>query len=516
MTENGPPETRVIAENNLESDNYDGVILVSHPGQEIQTEKLKTAVETALKYDPSLKTEIVILPLSYPAGRLVHVPTGPLDPDYDDVRVFKECARKGIKRALKAGMRRPLLVLEDNSTFINADLVTLLGALEALYTPIQVREHNPCLKQKVTHLGVYTKDPKKTESLVNMANVLEAGRRVACDIGDADPERMSPPNVEAYLTSVFKDTCVSMNVVKDLNEIEKDYPLFEAVNRAAKQQERHQGRIVFLEYNPAGPGPVKETVYLVGKGVTYDTGGADIKVGGSMLGMSRDKCGAAAVAGFMCTVAKLQPQDVKFVAGLSLVRNSVGSNSYVADEVITARSGARVRIINTDAEGRMVMADVLCKFKEAALDAVNPHLFTVATLTGHAVRTVGDGYSIIIDNGPARKEGNAQKMQIASDLIGDPIEISTLRREDISNHKGQAEGDDVVQGQAKPSTMSNRGHQGPMAFLLMASGLDKHGSGSEKPLKYSHLDIAASAGDCPNPATGAPILALAKNYLFVK
>lgn len=59
---------------------------------------------------------------------------------------------------------------------------------------------------------------------------------------------------------------------------------------------RHRGRIIFLTYEAEAP---KETLFLIGKGVTYDTGGADIKAGGVMQGMSRDKCGAAAVAGFM-------------------------------------------------------------------------------------------------------------------------------------------------------------------------------------------------------------------------
>jgi hypothetical protein len=62
--------------------------------------------------------------------------------------------------------------------------------------------------------------------------------------------------------------------------------------------ERHRGRIVYLTYEPS-TGFVDKTLFLVGKGVTYDTGGADIKAGGVMAGMSRDKCGAAAVAGFM-------------------------------------------------------------------------------------------------------------------------------------------------------------------------------------------------------------------------
>lgn len=60
-------------------------------------------------------------------------------------------------------------------------------------------------------------------------------------------------------------------------------------------------------------------------------------------------------------VARLAPQNLRVVGALCLARNSVGENAYVADEVLTARCGARVRVGNTDAEGRMVMADVLCK-----------------------------------------------------------------------------------------------------------------------------------------------------------
>lgn len=60
--------------------------------------------------------------------------------------------------------------------------------------------------------------------------------------------------------------------------------------------ERHRGRIIFLTYESGKP---EQTLFLIGKGVTYDTGGADIKSGGAMAGMSRDKCGAACVAGFM-------------------------------------------------------------------------------------------------------------------------------------------------------------------------------------------------------------------------
>lgn len=96
-------------------------------------------------------------------------------------------------------------------------------------------------------------------------------------------------------------------------------------------------------------------------------------------------------------VNTLKPPTVKVVAALCMVRNSVGENCYVSDEVITAKSGMRVRVGNTDAEGRMAMADALYHLKEMAVNAVNPHLFTIATLTGHAVLTAGEGYSVSIN-----------------------------------------------------------------------------------------------------------------------
>ncbi|XP_076265860.1 dipeptidase B [Rhynchophorus ferrugineus] len=508
MTTTGPPITEIRVVDSLTSTGYDSIILIYIANQNI-VDELQKVVAATVELDPGV--DVAVVPIELPSKKLVLSYIGSIDADYDDVRVLKSAATTAIRRAIKAGSRRPLLCLVEYPQFINSQLVTLLGVLEALYTPIQVREFNPSKAKKVDYLGVWTENKKRTALLIPIAQKLETSRRIACDIGDADPERMSPPRVEEYVKHLFVNTPIKVTTISDIKDISREYPLFEAVNRAASCQERHRGRLMFLEYNPVGP--VEKTFFLVGKGVTYDTGGADVKVGGHMLGMSRDKCGAAAVVGFMNFVKETQPKNIRVVAGIGIVRNSIGSNSYVADEVITARSGARVRVINTDAEGRMIMADILCKFKEEALSAVNPHLFTIATLTGHACLTVGLGYSIVVDNGPAYKASFCRELQQYSEEIGDPFEISTLRREDIKDHRGVAEGDDVVQGQPKPSSQSMRGHQGPVAFLLLASGLDKYGSASDTPLKYSHLDIAGSAGDLPNPATGAPVLALANTLL---
>ncbi|KAI9580464.1 putative aminopeptidase W07G4.4 isoform X1 [Glossina fuscipes] len=430
--------------------------------------------------------------------------------DYHDVRCYQNAAAKSLERAIKAGFKAPLLLVPESDKFAYAPLCTVLGALSELYVPIQYREDVPDKSQRISNLSVMISSPK-AEEILKEALLLESGRFVARDIGVGDPERMAPPRIEEYVTKIFKN--LKVNVISNVDTITKEYPLFAAVNRAANQIERHRGRIIFLEYKP--PQPAKKTLMLVGKGVTYDTGGADIKAGGIMAGMCRDKCGAAAVAGFMQIVNEKKPADIHVIAALCLVRNSVGEDCYVSDEIITSRAGVRVRVGNTDAEGRMCMADALCRMKELAVseNLPDPHLFTIATLTGHAALAAGSGYSIVIDNSVAHCTGHARKLQEIGQMFGDPFEVSTLRQDDFDFNAGKVIGEDVVQCNNLGSSRTPRGHQVPAAFLIQATGLNKHGLDSPKPLKYTHLDIAASAGELPALPTAAPIIALTKAHL---
>src|SRR5690606_38530209 len=100
---------------------------------------------------------------------------------------------------------------------------------------------------------------------------------------------------------------------------------------------------------------------------------------------------------------------------MAMVRNSIGPNGYVADELIVSRAGVRLRVANTDAEGRMAMVDLLAYYKEKIIaeNIENCDVFTIATLTGHCCMAVGFEYSIILDNGPAREKKTAQLIQEA-------------------------------------------------------------------------------------------------------
>ncbi|KAL8602889.1 hypothetical protein ACOMHN_026849 [Nucella lapillus] len=510
---------KLVACGNVKSGDYDGVVVVTDKPEKLegdqQLQPLARAVNNFAKINKNIEKEVSLIQTdAVPSGRLIFSPTGPLNRDYDDVRRYAEAADKGIKRALDAGCKKPLLVQPSDNTFDKTDYVTVLGALKALYVPLEIREACEDREKKAEVLGVMcgalTEGASKTG--IAVVDALEKGRTVTRDIGGSDPERMAAPRAAQYIQQTFEGSCVQVKVVEDKAEIEKEFPLMAAVNRAASVVKRHQGRLVMLEYN--GQGPIDKTLFLVGKGITYDTGGADIKAGGVMAGMHRDKCGAAAVAGFFKILAELKPAGLRVVGGMPFVRNSVGEECYVSDEIITSRAGKRVRVGNTDAEGRMVMADVLCKFKEMAEQAVNPELFTIATLTGHAVRAMGPNYSIVMDNGPAKRQRTSHLLQEVGDLFGDPFEISNIRREDYEFHKGKSEYEDILQSNNQPSTATARGHQTPSAFLIMASGLDKHGIDSDKPYPYSHLDIAGSSGPFPGVPTGAPIVAMAARYVL--
>uniref|UniRef100_A0A8C7GLP3 Zgc:152830 n=1 Tax=Oncorhynchus kisutch TaxID=8019 RepID=A0A8C7GLP3_ONCKI len=482
---------------------YDGIVLVTQSYDTLPKELqcLKAPLLDYSSVDCGLGDEVVVLKVpGLPGNRLVFASTGPVNRDYDDVRRFSDAAVNGIKRAMKAGMQRPLLVCPRHSSYDRSTLVAALGALHALYMPLEVREASVKPSQyKVCVLGLWVDQEAQGKELVDLASALESGRLACRDIGGSDPERMAAPRVAEYIQALFKDSPVQVDVVSDLKVLEKEYPCLAAVNRCANAVPRHQARVIKLQY--CGEGPVQHTLMLVGKGITYDTGGADIKAGGFMAGMHRDKCGAAAVAGFFQVLAKLKPKHLKVVGAMAMVRNSVGSDCYVADELVVSRAGRRVRVGNTDAEGRMVMVDLLCEMKEKAVCEVSPQLFTIATLTGHAIRAMGPNYSV--RTGP-----------YTHTVLGDLFEVSSIRREDYDFHKGKSEYEEILQSNNLPSSATPRGHQTPAAFLIMASGLDKYGVDSGNPLPYSHIDIAGSSGPFPGVPTGAPVLAMATNYIL--
>lgn len=138
-----------------------------------------------------------------------------------------------------------------------------------------------------------------------------------------------------------------------------------------------------MEWKPSNAKNSKPYI-LVGKGVVFDTGGMNIKVGEGMTKMKADMGGGAAVAGAMYAIAK-NKLPVHVVGLVPATDNRLNHNAYVPGDVVTMHSGKTVEVLNTDAEGRMIMADALSYAKKYKPELV----IDLATLTGAAMRTLG-------------------------------------------------------------------------------------------------------------------------------
>lgn len=500
-----------VSWDSIETGDWDALIVVG-PSFKTLPAAYQAAISQAQQADASVTEQVSVLYCAEaPGSRLVLAPTGSLEADYDDIRRFFDAANQAGQRAAAAGSKKPVLItsgVPSGAAWENALATSYLGLMQGAYEPLEAREHHGDLLEPFTAVGLLGEFDAKWLA------ALEAGKRVARDICGTEPERMSPAKAAEYCIQAFAGTGAQVTVINDRLQLQHEYPLLSTVARASFAIDKQRPCVVRIEYK--GEGPIEKNLFLVGKGITYDTGGADIKTGGHMAGMSRDKGGAAAVAGFLRTVAAVQPKGMRVVAELCFARNNIGSLAFVADEIVTARSGVRVRIGNTDAEGRLAIADALSKLKDEALQTDNASIFTIATLTGHAALSKGP-YTAAVPNGVALSNGLAQNFVAAGELWGDMAEISMSRREDFDFIRPRTKADDVLSSNNGPSATTVRGHQFPMAFLVRASGLEQHGKNAEQPLAYLHLDIAGSGvegGDWQHgKPTAAPVVALAGAFL---
>ena len=156
-------------------------------------------------------------------------------------------------------------------------------------------------------------------------------------------------------------------------------------------------RLVELTYSPAKP---VAHLALVGKGVTFDSGGLTIKPAASMNEMKSDMAGAAAVVQATCAIARLK-LPVKVSTFVPMAENMVSGSAVRPGDVLTMYGGTTVEVLNTDAEGRLILGDALVRATEVEPDVI----LDVATLTGHMVVALGDKVAGVMGSDDDRRGG---------------------------------------------------------------------------------------------------------------
>ncbi|MFD0933601.1 leucyl aminopeptidase, partial [Methylobacterium trifolii] len=180
---------------------------------------------------------------------------------------------------------------------------------------------------------------------------------------------------------------------------------------AVAQGSAREPRVVLMRWNGGAPG--EAPVAFIGKGVVFDSGGVSIKSAGGMEDMKGDMGGAAAVVGTMHALAARKAK-VNAVGAIGIVENMPDGASYRPSDIVTSMSGQTIEVINTDAEGRLVLADVIWHVQGACKPRL---MIDLATLTGAIIVALGQDIAGLFSN----DDDLAAKLHEAGEAVGEKV-----------------------------------------------------------------------------------------------
>jgi len=314
-------------------------------------------------------------------GELTRIPTGGalpaplivaagLGPAPADSAALRDAAGAAVRSLAGKAARIAVCLPADDAAAAEA---TGLGALLGGYAFTRYRTEPVPVPAEITVLASGNGTADGTER----ARVLATAVTLVRDMVNTSPAHLYPETFAAQAEQVARDSGIDVEVLDEKTLADGGYGGISGVGQGSV----HPPRLVRLSY--ASPGATK-TVVFAGKGITFDSGGLSLKPAKSMETMKSDMGGAAAVLGALQAIAALAPQ-VNVVGYLPLAENMPGGRAQRPSDVITIYGGKTVEVLNTDAEGRLVLADALARSKED-----DPYLvIDVATLTGAQLVALG-------------------------------------------------------------------------------------------------------------------------------
>ena len=309
--------------------------------------------------------------------------------------------------------------------------------------------------------------------VVGAAQALAEGVTWCRDLVNCPPNLLYPETFADEVRARFVGTGVRVRVLDEAQLARGGYGGIVGVGQGSARPPR----LVVLSYGSpttgsASNGSAAPHIALVGKGITFDSGGLSIKPRASMPAMKSDMSGAAAVAGTMLALARLKV-PVRVTAYLALAENMPGSNAQRAGDVVTMRGGMTVEVLDPDAEGRMVLGDAMALAGEQHPDL----MVDIATLTGAQVVAL-DRYAAVMSNDDTFREQVCAAAGSAGEEVW-PMPLPDYLRASLDTpvadiaHKGGANGGMLAAG----------------LFLKEFVGTTSAGD----PIPWAHIDMAGPA-----------------------
>jgi leucyl aminopeptidase len=405
---------------------------------------------------------------------------------------FRRALRTAVKLLNETGSYEAVIYLTEESVK-KRDIGwrvehAVVMAMEAVYRFDQMKSNPPELRRPLRKLTLSV--PQRSnlatgEAAVARGLAIASGIKLAKDLGNLPGNVCTPTYLGDQAQLLAKDFGVKVTVL-DRPEIEKlGMGTFLSVTNGSAQPPR----FIILEYS--GATKKQKPLVLVGKGITFDTGGVSLKPGEAMDEMKFDMCGAGSVLGVFRSLAELKPA-VNVVGLIAACENMPGSRATKPGDIIRSMSGQTVEILNTDAEGRLILCDALTyaeRFEPAAV-------IDIATLTGACVIALGHVVAGLFSN----SDGLARELIAAGEnsydrawhmpLLDDYQEALTSNFADFANIGGR-----------------------PGGAITAACFLSKFA----KKFNWAHLDIAGVAWKSGKEkgATGRPV-ALLVHYLVAQ
>jgi len=340
--------------------------------------KAKNIEEFNGKKDDEL---ILYSPAEINAERIIFLGTGKAKKL--DAESFRAFTGKAVKICIKKKIDDILIAVPSENKTGLAEPDLLESMLEGACLGNHVfdlykkeKKHKPL--EKIS-LFVKAKTAQKYSSLPSRISDICQGTILAREWVSTPANDKRPEQYAQSIVDLAREAGLGVSVL-DENDLKENN--FGAI-MAAAQGSHAKPRLVILEYKAEG---VKKNIALVGKGVTFDSGGLNLKISGSMSDMKIDMAGSASVAATMITLAKIKPK-VNVTAIIPIVENMPSGSAIRPGDVIKTYDGKTVEIGNTDAEGRLILIDAM----SYAIDKFKPHtIIDMATLTGACVIALGE------------------------------------------------------------------------------------------------------------------------------
>lgn len=403
--------------------------------------------------------------------------------DHETIRAAAGAAVRGL-----AGTKHVALTAPGPSSELAGAVAE--GALFGAYAFTTYRTAANPGKEPVAKVSVISAAARTAaaKAAARRAEIVADTQAFARDLVNTPPNDLFPASFTDRVKKRLSGSKVKVSVLDEKQLAKADCGGLVGVGRGSARPPR----LVTLSYKPA---KATKHVAIVGKGITFDSGGLCIKPAQSMITMKCDMAGAAAAAAAIEAVARLE-LPVAVTAYLCLAENMTGSDAQRPGDVVTMHNGKTVEIINTDAEGRLVMADGLSFASELKPDAV----VDIATLTGAAMMALGLRTTAVLSN----DEEASQRMLAAAERVGErqwPMPLNEELRKAMDSEVADVKHTGERQGGMITATL----------FLREFVGAGEDGV----QLPWVHLDIAGPAfnegsayGYTPKGATGHGVRSL--------